>query len=111
LAADKAAADKAAAAEKARLAADKARKDKGEDNPADRALSAPSKGWVVLTSKPNAKILVDGSDANLSTPVLGHALGLPEGRHRITFQIGGDKYTFTVTVKAGETVTLDKILQ
>jgi hypothetical protein len=113
--ADKAAADKAAA-EKA--AADKAKADKlkrdklpAEDNPADRAGSTPSKGWVQLTSKPSAKILVDGNDTGLSTPITGRTLALTPGKHRITFQIGGDKYTFTVTVKAGETVTLDKMLQ
>jgi len=108
-AADKAAADKAAA-DKAKLLAER-NKNKGEDNPADRAGTAPSKGWVQLTSKPSAKILVDGNDTNLSTPITGRALSLPAGRHRVTFQIGGDKYTFTVQVKAGETVTLDKNLQ
>jgi serine/threonine protein kinase len=110
--ADKAAADKAAA-ERARLAAERAKRDKApvEDNPADRAGAAPSKGWVVLTSKPTAKILVDGSDTGMSTPVTGRALALTPGKHRITFQIGGDKYTFSVIVEAGKTVTLDKLLQ
>ena len=82
-----------------------------EDNPADRAGVVPSKGWVQLTSKPSAKILVDGVDTGLTTPVTGRALSLTAGKHRITFQIGGDKYTFGVTVKAGETVSLDKMLQ
>ena len=112
-AAEKAKAEKAAAAEKARLAAEKAKRDKLplEDNPADRAASVPQKGWVVLTSKPSAKIIVDGNDTGMSTPITGRSLALAPGRHRITFQIGGDKYTFTVIVKAGETVTLDKMLQ
>jgi hypothetical protein len=112
LAADKAAADKAAA-DKAKLAADKIKKDKlpPEDNPADRAGAPPAKGWVTLTSKPSAKILVDGSDTGMSTPITGRQLALPGGRHKITFQIGGDKYTFTVVVKSGETVSLDKQLQ
>ncbi len=113
--ADKAAADKAkAAADKAKLPGDKTRpKDKlpPEDNPADRAMATPSKGWVQLTSKPSAKILVNGADTGLSTPITGRMLPLPAGRHRITFQIGGDKYTFVVIVKSGETVSLDKVLQ
>jgi serine/threonine protein kinase len=108
----KAAAEKAAA-DRAKAAADKARKARGsvDDNPADRAAATPSKGWVQLTSKPTAKILVDGVDIGKSTPITGRALALPAGRHRITFQIGGDKYTFTVTVEAGKTISLDKMLQ
>ena len=64
-----------------------------------------------LTSKPSAKILVNGVDTGMSTPITGRKLALPAGRHRVTFQIGGDKFTFPVVVKAGETVTLDKELQ
>jgi hypothetical protein len=82
-----------------------------EENPADRAGTPASKGWVQITSKPSARISVNGNDTGLSTPITGRALSLPAGRHRITFQIGGDKYTFSVIVKAGETVTLDKTLQ
>ena len=47
----------------------------------------------------------------MSTPITGRQLALPAGRHKITFQIDGDKYTFTVVVKSGETVSLDKQLQ
>jgi hypothetical protein len=38
-------------------------------------------------------------------------IGASSGEHRITFQIGGDKYTFRVLVEAGKTISLDKQLQ
>jgi hypothetical protein len=107
-AADKAAADKAAA-DKAK--ADKLKKPPLDENPADRAGPPAAKGWVQITSKPSARIFVNGNDTNLTTPITGRALALPAGRHRVTFQIGNDKYTFSVVVKAGETVILDKNLQ
>jgi hypothetical protein len=108
-AAEKVAAEKAAA-EKARLAAlEKAKKDKDKPPPDDPA--APTKGYVQISSKPSAKILVDGVDTGMSTPITGRSLALSPGKHKIAFQIGGDKYTFTVTVKAGETIVLDKNLQ
>jgi len=121
-AADKAAADKAKQAAADKAAADKAAADKAKQAAADKAKQAAAKpkqpvddgtpkGWLQLTSKPPAKILINGNDTNLTTPVTGRALALPAGKHRVTFQIGGDKYTFVVTVKAGETVSLDKLLQ
>ena len=58
-----------------------------------------------------ARVSAQDLTVGLSTPITGRTLALTPGKHRITFQIGGDKYTFTVTVKAGETVTLDKMLQ
>ena len=62
----------------------------------------------MLSCKPAAKILVDNVATGLTTPVSGHALPVPPGSHKVTFEIGPDKYSFRVTVKAGESTTLTK---
>ena len=36
---------------------------------------------------------------------------LKPGKHKVMFEVGDDKYTFNVTVKAGEVTSLHKDLQ
>ncbi|MEO6772189.1 MAG: protein kinase [Kofleriaceae bacterium] len=69
------------------------------------------KGYLVITSKPVAKIGIDGTDTGLSTPISGKALGLTPGKHKVTFIMGDDRYTFPITITAGKTERLDKDLQ
>ena len=45
----------------------------------------------------------------MSTPT--GKISLTPGRHKVTFTVGDDKFTFAVNVKAGETVNLSKELQ
>jgi len=68
-------------------------------------------GYVVLASTPSSKILIDGQDTGLVTPITGHQLPLTPGKHKVTFLLGDDRYTYAVNVRAGETVSLDKNLQ
>jgi len=68
-------------------------------------------GYVELQSTPEAKILVDGQDTGYVTPVMGHTLALSPGKHKVTFLVGADRYTYAVHVKPGETVSLTKNLQ
>ncbi|HEY5936289.1 MAG TPA: protein kinase [Kofleriaceae bacterium] len=81
-----------------------------EENPADKA-AALDQGYLNVFSKPSAKISIDSKDTGLSTPISGRALPLPAGKHKVTFAIGNDRFTFTVTIKAGATETLSKDLQ
>ncbi len=71
----------------------------------------PTKGYLQVYSKPTAHILVDGQETNLKTPISGHALPLSPGKHKITFVIGDDRFTYPVMVKAGSTETMSKDLQ
>jgi hypothetical protein len=71
----------------------------------------PTKGYLQVFSKPNAKILVDGVDTNMKTPISGHALPLAPGKHKITFVIGDDRFTYPVVIKAGQTEQMSKDLQ
>jgi hypothetical protein len=71
----------------------------------------PTKGYLQVFSKPAAKILVDMNDTGLKTPISGQALALPPGKHKITFVIGDDRFTYPVIIKAGVTETMSKDLQ
>ena len=77
-----------------------------ETGPADA-----SKGYLQVFSKPPAKILVDGVDSGMKTPISGHALALTPGKHKITFVIGDDRFTYPQVIKAGSTETMSKDLQ
>jgi hypothetical protein len=69
-------------------------------------LEAAKPGTLVITSNPPARVLVDGKEIGTS-PV---TVDVPEGRHKVSFVIGSDKYTFTARARVGETVTLHKEL-
>ena len=69
------------------------------------------KGYLQVQSTPSAKIYVDGVDTGMSTPINGKQLSLSPGKHKVTFAIGGDKFTFAVMIKAGATEVLKKDLQ
>ena len=75
------------------------------------AAGDANKGFLQVFSKPPAKILVDGNDTNLKTPISGHTLALTPGKHKITFVIGDDRFTYPVVIKAGITETMSKDLQ
>ena len=70
-----------------------------------------TKGYLVITSKPSAKILIDGVDTGMATPISGTRLPLAPGKHKITFVMGDDRYTFPVSITAGKTERIDKDLQ
>ncbi len=62
---------------------------------------------VEIRSTPRARILIDGADTNKRTPA---RITMPPGKHKVTFVIGDDRYTFPVNAVAGQTVVLDKDL-
>jgi tetratricopeptide (TPR) repeat protein len=69
--------------------------------------AASGKGQVRIDCIPQARVLFDGVESG-TTPVLVKAL---PGKHKVTYVIGQDRYTYPVTVKAGYTETLSKDLQ
>lgn len=71
--------------------------------PAQPAFAA-DRGRLRITCKPSAKILID--DMLLGeTPWDGQVAA---GKHKVTFQIDLDRYSFWVTIVAGQTVSLAK---
>jgi hypothetical protein len=75
-----------------------------EENPIDRIAAQPSKGYVKIVAPKDAQTLVDGAAPSGSLS----KLPLSPGKHKVQFIIGSDKHSFSVMVKAGETITLDK---
>jgi hypothetical protein len=71
----------------------------------------PALGTLNVFSKPNAEIMIDGRRMDLWTPIRGTQLQLPPGTHKVTFVLGGDRYTYPVELEAGKTLTLDKDLR
>jgi tetratricopeptide (TPR) repeat protein len=65
-------------------------------------------GYLQVSSKPAAKILIDGKDTGRTTPL---ELALVPGKHKVTFVVGRDRYTYAVTIKAGQTESMTKDLQ
>jgi hypothetical protein len=69
----------------------------------------PTKGYLQLSSKPIAKVLIDNVDTGKSTPI--SSLPVAPGKHKVTFVMGDDKFTYPITVTAGQTAVLNKDLQ
>jgi tetratricopeptide (TPR) repeat protein len=80
-------------------------------NNVDLDDASGDKGYLQVFSKPAAKILIDGVDTGLTTPIQGKALALTPGKHRVTFVIGADRFTYFVKTVAGQTDTMTKDLQ
>jgi hypothetical protein len=47
----------------------------------------------------------------MTTPIKGHKLALAPGKHKITFVVGNDHFTYAVQIQAGQTETMSKDVQ
>ncbi|TMQ02429.1 MAG: PEGA domain-containing protein [Deltaproteobacteria bacterium] len=81
------------------------------DKRSDARSDGDRKGYLTVTSKPASQIYIDGNDTGLTTPITGHTLPIAPGKHKVTFVYSGGKAQQVVTVKPGETVTLNKDLR
>ncbi len=70
----------------------------------DSKLSSPvMTGKFITSSYPVARIIVDGKETNLWTPVLGNALELKAGKHTITYvTVDGRKTTRKILITANK---------
>ncbi|MBW2537539.1 MAG: PEGA domain-containing protein [Deltaproteobacteria bacterium] len=79
--------------------------------PAHTSIQHPcansGQGYLVANTFPWARILVDGKDTGMTTPVpAGKRLALPPGPHRLTFLVDGHRFSQTVEIKAGRTTRI-----
>jgi eukaryotic-like serine/threonine-protein kinase len=76
----------------------------GEGDKSGASSGATETGTLMLSSKPPCQIFIAGKDTGKSTPQ--RELILPAGRHKITLINNefGINESFTVTIKAGQTV-------
>jgi len=82
-----------------------------DDSGSGTAQPSSGSGYLQIMSKPAARILIDGVDTKLVTPVTGRQLPLSPGKHKVTFVIDDDRFTYPVVIKAGSTETMSKDLQ
>lgn len=69
------------------------------------------KGYLLVSSKPFARIRIDGRDINRQTPTPpSMPVVLDPGLHRVTLEAGSRRFTFPVMIRAGETARLIKRL-
>ncbi|MBL0214405.1 MAG: PEGA domain-containing protein [Myxococcales bacterium] len=71
-------------------------------------LGGPQSGTLKLQSKPAARIFIDGVDSGKTTPA---SMMLPAGKHKVTFLVGAEKFTYQVAIEPDKTVSLTKDLQ
>jgi serine/threonine protein kinase len=80
----------------------------GSVDPFDpRPVCATSKLHAKSTPM-DAEVLVDGIDTHHTTPV---TVSITPGKHRVTFVVGADRFTYSIDAGVGETVELDKDLR
>jgi|GEM_PF-2094881 len=75
-------------------------------DPTASSSSVKDTGTVRLQSKPPAEVFLDGKALG-TTPVTATATA---GRHKVTYVVDANKYTFAITVKANEVTNLVKDL-
>ena len=78
----------------------------GIDPSASSSSAVENTGTLRLQSKPRAEVFLDGKAIG-TTPVTTTATA---GKHKVTYVIDANKYTFAVTVKANEVTNLVKDL-
>jgi serine/threonine protein kinase len=72
---------------------------------------ATGDGYLVAYTTPWAKVVIDGKDTGKMTPIAPRAkIALPPGKHKVTFVVGRENWSYTVTIKAGETSKITKDL-
>jgi serine/threonine protein kinase len=81
--------------------------------PATAAPAAEAEpGFLVAFTTPIARVMIDGNDTGKSTPIApARRLSLPPGKHTLTFVIGDEIETYTVTISSGKTTRFTRDLQ
>ncbi len=73
---------------------------------------ATEDGYLMVWSKPWARIFIDGKDTGKVTPVVQSAkLVLPPGKHNVTLVVGSIEHKFSVRIAPGKLYRLSKILK
>jgi serine/threonine protein kinase len=69
-------------------------------------------GFLVAYTTPLARVMIDGADTGKTTPIApARRLSLPPGKHTLTFVIGSESETYTVTIASGKTTRFTRDLQ
>lgn len=84
---------------------------KPAEPPKETAKSPPSDGgdygFLLANTKPWAKVIIDGADTGLMTPIqLRSRVKLKAGKHVVTFVAAGREFRFDIEIKPGEETKL-----
>ncbi len=83
----------------------------GSGSSKSKPPAATGDGYLVAYTTPWAKVLLDGKDTGKMTPIAPRAkIGLTPGKHKVTFVVGRESWSYNVTITAGETTKLTKDL-
>ena len=64
-------------------------------------------GFLVANTIPWAKVIVDGKDTGKTTPVAPRSkIPLKPGRHKVTFDVDGKRFDFSIVVEVGKITRL-----
>jgi serine/threonine protein kinase len=83
--------------------------DKDDAEGSEKAVSkdAPENGFLVAWTTPWARVFIDGKDTGKMTPIAPRAkVALEPGKHRVTFVVGSERFSYPVVIEAGETKKL-----
>jgi hypothetical protein len=76
-----------------------------------KAATSTAPGSFTAFTKPWARVFIDGKDTGKMTPIIPRsAISLSPGSHKVTFQVGDQKFHFTVQIESGKTKNLVKVL-
>ena len=68
-------------------------------------------GYLVAYTTPWAKVLIDGKDSGKMTPIAPRAkIKLEAGKHKVTFVVGRESWSYTISINPGETTKITKDL-
>jgi hypothetical protein len=84
---------------------------KAEPKKKAEAADPKKMGALAVSSRPWARVFIDGKDTGRNTPIPpASPIRIKAGPHKVALEVGKERFTFTVNIKAGETATLVKIL-
>jgi hypothetical protein len=87
------------------------RKAIGADGLARQPAPASSVGYLLADTTPPARVLVDGKDTGLTTPVTARdKIPLAPGKHAVTFVVGAEQFKTDVTIEPGKDKNLRRDL-
>jgi len=88
-----------------------ARAEPNEEGDDAIAPDAPD-GFLIAYTQPFARVFVDGADTGKMTPIAPSAkIALSPGKHQVMFSVSGEKYSYSVRIKSGETLNLVRDLE
>ena len=77
----------------------------------DPPPAAQQKGSLVIATKPWAKVIIDGRETGLNTPIPhSKRIKLSPGKHWVTLIAEGKKFSYSVVIKPGKVTRLIKTL-